>query len=252
MIHKKDNKYSLVIRAITWLSDSLKDYNNENSLLKLVISLEILLERETSLKKGKTISSQLAENLDLFLELTNTQFNVAAQKLSDAYKSRSLIVHEGQKISIKVDYFYLFKLAKEVISTILTNNKFKKISSIKKVYKKLEIKQIEKEQTLIREILAALKTREPISFKEMKEIMSENHQGYTNDNWFWKDTKLNDGYYVPNDWLINQVIRLLEKSGLLIVSGNKYSLTSIGKNLNIDSISFKNVEKDLVHELAKN
>ena len=156
LIHKKDDKYSLVIRAVTWLSDSLKDCNNENSLLKLVTSLEIILERETSLKKGKSISSQLAENLDLFLDLTNKQFNVAAQKLSNAYKSRSLIVHEGQKISIRVDYFYLFKLAKKVINTILTNSEFQNVSSIKEVYKKLEMNQIEKEQTLIREILAAL------------------------------------------------------------------------------------------------
>lgn len=249
--YKKENKYSLVIRAITWLSDSLKDCSEENSLLKLIISLEILLERETNLKKGKTISSQLAESLDLFLDLTNKEFNVAAQKLSSAYKSRSLIVHEGQKISIEVDYLYLFDLAKKVVSTVLTNSEFQTLSNTKEVYKKLEVRQIEKERVLIREILAALKVKESISFKEMKEIMSKNYQGYTEENWFWKETKVNNGYYVPNDWLINHVIRLLEKHSLLIISGNKYSLTPLGENLNIDSITFKDVEKDLVHELVK-
>lgn len=180
--YRNEDKYSLIKQAILWLSESLNDANLTNRFLKLIIALDILLERKSKFKRGEKIYHQLGENADLILNFNNKKANEFFQNMSQAYDIRSKIVHDGYTTGLIDDfvlYKYLFTKSREIINRLLLGPEFEKLMKTEEVYHMLDNIKAQRIKFLLREIIFALQADgNNLSMKTLKIGMSNDYRKY--------------------------------------------------------------------------
>ena len=114
-----------IIAAISWYGESLREFSNEEKLLKLVIALEsLLLEGEQCKRKN------LVERASYLC--IKKKRRVVYEMVDEAYKHRNSLVHEGKTKEYLSKYFVdsLAELVRQLIIFLIMKDEFSTLDDV--------------------------------------------------------------------------------------------------------------------------
>jgi len=100
-----------LIRSVHWIANSQFQFDNENKLLSLITSLEVLLTP----KDGNPIGTAIAEAVALICSGELTERKTIKRRLKELYRRRSSVSHGGHTAVGQSDLAELSKLAQETV-----------------------------------------------------------------------------------------------------------------------------------------
>ena len=123
-----------IILAIEWVGLAMSALSPQSAFLKAAIAIEIIFTYSEKTIITPSILNQISESIALILGKTAVERIKIERNVKKLYSTRSAIVHSGKNDLAEYDFGDMLRLARDVIITLLTNEKLKDITSIENLY----------------------------------------------------------------------------------------------------------------------
>lgn len=123
-----------LLLAIEWIAQAMQEQSASSAFIKAAISLEIFFTHNEKALVTPSILSQVAENTAMLLADGVDERLEIERQVKKLYSVRSSIAHSGKKDILREQLIQMLRVARTVVTKIITSDKLLALKTIEELY----------------------------------------------------------------------------------------------------------------------